>query len=311
MSSLTTLWRDKWARKRWIRYWLKDPFWGSLDVIAHYALRYVPINVNAAIGAGLGEIAGTYRFTTEHARVLNNLSILRPDLDDKQRREIAIAMWRHIGQAMAEYSIMDKLYAAKRITIEQDHYLKALIAQKKAIIFVSVHTGNWELCGNYVNDYGFDVLCLYKPVRNRFSRKIADKARQRMGGGLIQLVDSNAPNAMRLVCKQLAKKGAVWLAIDEAKKGQVSSPRFGRDSDLEFTNAAYAIRLAQRYNAAIVPLWSIRQPNSHFNFSIGEPFTVANTDNAAHEALLKLDLLLASWLKQNLNQWYMLHELRL
>lgn len=310
MKQIVTLWHDKKARKKWLRYWLQDPFWGSLDIIAHYALRYVPVSVNAKIGATLGEIAGKYRFTKEQARVLHNLAILRPELNARERLSIALSMWRHIGQAMAEYSVMDKLYVEKRINIEHYDYLQTLIVQKQPIIFVSVHTGNWEIYGNYVIGYGMDLMCLYKPVRNRFSRHIADRARERMGGA-IKLVDTNASNAMRLVCKQLANKNALWLAIDEVKNGQVSSPRFGRDLSLDETNAAYAVRLAQRYNAAIVPLWSTRHADSTFTFTIGEPFTVANNVTAAQEALIKLDTLLETWLKANLEQWYMLHELRL
>lgn len=307
---LLELWRDKKARKYWIRYWLKDPFWGSLDYVAHYALRYVPIGLNAKIGATLGALAGQYRFTKDHARVLKNLEMLRPDLNTNERLNIALAMWRNIGQAMAEYSVMDKLYKAKRVTLENEPYLQPFIKSKQPIIFVFAHTGNWEVCGNYVIDYGFDVMGLYKPVRSRFSRRIADKARERMGG-VIKLIDTNAPNAMRLVCKHLAANGALWIAIDEAKNAQVNSPRFGRDLPLDDTNAAYAIRLARRYGATIIPVWNQRNPDVTFTVTIGEPFKVADNDASTQEALIKLDALLETWLKAHLEQWYMLHELRL
>jgi KDO2-lipid IV(A) lauroyltransferase len=218
-------------------------------------------------------------------------------------------MWHNIGQAMAEYSLLDKLYAKKRVTLENFSYLQAFVETRQPVIFIFAHTGNWEICGNYVLDYGFAVMGLYKPVRNRFSSRIADLARARMGG-VIKLVDANQPNAMRLICKHLAHQGALWIAIDEYKNAQVHGPRFGRPITQD-TNAAFAVRLAQRYQATLIPVWNRRTASARFTVTIGEPFQVAQGEVAATEALLKIDQLLDAWVIANLDQWYMLHELRL
>lgn len=305
-------WHDKKWRKHIIRYWLKDPFWGGLDYIAHYALRYVPIKLNALIGRFLGETAGKYRFKDINARVKSNLEILCPDLTTSERDAIAVNVWRNIGQSMTEYSMLDKLYTKGRVTLENKHYLLPFFEVKKAVIFVFAHTGNWEVCGNYILDYNYhsEVVGLYKPVRNRFARRIADAARARLGG-VIKLLDTNAPNTMHLVCKHLANKGVLWIAIDEAKNSQVWSPRFGRPSPKQYTNLAYAVRLAQRYDASLIPVWNKRNPDMTFSVIIGEPFTVANDDIAASEALSKLDNMLEEWIRANLEQWYMLLDLRL
>lgn len=324
---------DKNWRKKIIRYWLKDPFWGGLDYLGHYLLRYIPIVLNAGIGAFLGELAGKYRFKARSKRVKHNLSLLRPDLSQPARDLILTRMWRHIGQSMSEYSLLDKLHAKSRVNLLQGDYLQPFIANKQAVIFVSAHTGNWEVSANYVTEYGFDVLGLYQPLRNRFTRKIADIARKRigvlsddsgsnakrkitgaareyMGEGTTKLIETS-PNAMRLVCKHLANKGALWIGIDEVKNAQVQSPTLGRQLSLRDSNAAYAVRLAQRYDAAIIPVWSKRNAGSNFTVNIGKPLTVAQGDAARIETLVKLDQLLETWIMDNLEQWHMLHELRL
>ncbi|MFZ2726010.1 MAG: hypothetical protein WAX77_07170 [Methylococcaceae bacterium] len=307
---LLTLWQDKKARKRWIRYWLAHPFWGMLNYITHYALRYVPIKVNAAIGSTLGEIAGTKRFVKTHQKVLRNLSLLRPDLDEKAKEQLAVQMWRNIGQSMTEYSLSDKLHKQALVSIENyDQHLLPLIEQKQAIIFVFAHTGNWESHGNYVREKGIDLMCLYKPVENRFSMRIAQNARARMGG-VMKLVDASQPNAMRLVCKHLAAKGALWIAIDEEKNKQVLCPRFGRAISLDNSNLAYVVRLARRYRTAIVPLWTRREGLKQITF-IDKPLFVADNDEAVQAVELQLEAALENWIKQHLEQWYMLHELRL
>ncbi|MDO9104831.1 MAG: hypothetical protein Q7U57_07700 [Methylovulum sp.] len=300
---------DKAWRKKQLRYWLSDPFWGSLDYACHYGLRHLPISVNAAIGAFLGPLAAQYRFKIDNERAGNNLAVLRPDLNGAAREKMLRQMWQNIGQSMSEYSLLDKIYADNRVSIENSSYLQPLIAEKQAVIFVFAHTGNWEICGNYVIDYGFDVMGLYKPVRNRFASRIADAARERMGG-VIKLIESG-PTAMRLICKHLADNGALWIAIDEVKKNQVNVPSFGRQPQTQHSNLAYAVRLAQRYHATIIPVWNRRLPSSRYTVKLGEPITVAAGDEAFAEAFADLDHKLEAWLIDNLEQWYMLHEFRL
>ena len=300
---------DKAWRKKQLRYWISDPFWGGLDLISHSLLRHLPISANAAVGSFLGPIAAAYRFKIENERARHNLAVLRADLDVHERDIMLTQMWQNIGQSMSEYSLLDKLFAENRVRIENSAYLQPFINHKQAVIFVFAHTGNWEICGNYVIGYGFDVMGLYKPVRNRFASRIADAARERMGG-VIKLIESG-PTAMRLICKHLENNGALWIAIDEVKKNQVNVPSFGRKPQTQHSNLAYAVRLAQRYNAALVPVWTRREPASRFSVKLGEPLSVAAGDAAFTEAFTTLDQQLETWIIDNLEQWYMLHEFRL
>lgn len=299
---------DKAWRKKQQRYWLTDPFWGTLDYISHYLLRYLPLRTNASIGAFLGPVAAKYRFKTQHQRAKRNLAILRPDLNEPAQEKMLTAMWQHIGQSMSEYSILDKIYNNNRISIENSAYLQPVLDHKQAVIFVTVHTGNWELWGNLATAYGFNFMALYMPERNRFARRIAHFSRERMGA--IKLVESN-PAAMRQICKHLANKGALWIAIDEVKKNQVNVPRFGRKLKTQHSNLSFAVRLAQRYQAAIIPIWTRREAASNFSIKLGNALTVETGDNAFAEAFENLDQQLEAWLMDNLEQWYMLHELRL
>lgn len=295
-------WRDKQWRKRTIRYWLEDPFWGNLCYLLYHALRYMPISVNAKIGAIGGELAGKYILKTENARVKHNLEMLYPELSETEREVIAAKVWQHYGQGMAEYPIMGKFYASHKVTLENIEYLQPFLDHKQPIIFVSAHTGNWEVIGNYVIDYGVDLMALYKPVRNRFLHRIADHARAQLGGA-IHLLDANAPNAMRRMCKHLANKGALWITIDEVKNKQVCSPRFDGTLPSNNTNIAYAVRLARHHHAALITLWTKRNPDNSFTAKIGAPIMVADDDHAAAEALLKLDGLLEEWIRANVEQW--------
>jgi KDO2-lipid IV(A) lauroyltransferase len=302
-------WRDKKWRKHFVRYWLQDPFWGSLDYIAHYALRYVSISLNAQIGGFLGEIAGKYRFKTANARVKRNLTLLRPELSTAERDAIATKMWRNIGQSMSEYSVLDKISDSGGVTMVNYAYAEQAAQSSQPVIFASAHTGNWEIRADSLIESGLKPLFLFQPVRNRFARRIAIKARTRL------MTEHNlleaSPKAMRVMCEHLAKGHALWLPLDEFKNAQVQAPRFGRTLNLRSTNMDYVVRLAQRYQATIIPVWSKRHDDSHFSITMGEPISVEQGEQAVQETIERLDILLEQWIMANLNQWYMLHELRL
>ena len=310
IAKLLEHWQDPKKRKKAIRYWLKDPFWGVMDYIGHYGLRYLPIDISTQIAAFLGVIAGTYRFKKTNIRIKHNMAVLRPDLNGKAIEAMAKQMWQHLGQVMVEYSFFDKLHDEGRVILEKTENLPPVKTKPQPVIFITTHTGNWEICGNYVTEYGFDLMCLYKPVPNRFSRRIADVARARMGG-VIKLVDADSPSAMRQICKHLTNNGAIWLAIDECKNNQVHGPRFGRDLATQDTNAAFAVRLAQRYAATVVPVLNKRHEKSRLTTEFGVPFSVEPSAVGAEAALLRMDKIIEDWVLANLEQWYMLHELRI
>jgi len=295
---------DKKWRKNKIRYWLQDPFWGGLDFCCHYLFRLLPLDLPGKIGAFLGPIAASLRFRKAHQRADNNLKRLKPELSDQEREQLLQEMWRNIGQTMSEYSIADLLWKDGRVSIENSHYISTAQAQGLPMIFVTAHLGNWEIISNYCVNMGVSLLSLYQPERNRFVAKIAEISRQRIATKTV----AAGPDSLRIMCKHLTSGGALWLAIDEYKNGQVWGPLLGRKIVSRTTNAAYAVRLAQRFNAVIIPYRTERKPFSHFNVTFYEPLTIGGNSD---DSLKKLDQLMETWVLAQPEQWYMLHELRL
>lgn len=311
---LSSLFAGDLQRKRWIRYWLNDPLWGLLSFITHFSLRYVPLRINAFIGRKLGVLAGKTRFKVKSDRARHNLSLLKPNLNDKELDSLIKRMWQNIGQTMCEYSILDKLWAKGRLDVRNDQGIHECLKRKQAIIFTAAHLGNWEAQASYASDNNLPLLVMYKPVRNRFSRIISAIARARMK---IQ-TEPTDKYATRKMCKHLAKKGALWLPIDDFKNNQVHTPRFGRELRLEETNAAYIVRLAKRYNAAIILVRTKRindtswLPLPSLKVIFSDPLQINDkSDAGVYQFLKKLDKKIESWVLEDPEQWFMLHELRL
>jgi KDO2-lipid IV(A) lauroyltransferase len=216
-------------------------------------------------------------------------------------------MWGNIGKAMCEYSILDLLWKKGRIHVENTQVIDECIANNQAIIFTAAHLGNWEAQASYAADNNLPLMAMYKPVRNRFSKKIADLARDRMK---IITVPTDK-NAIKNMCNHLANKGALWLPIDDFKNGQVHFPCFGRPIALKGTNASHIVRLAERYHAAIIPVKTRRRDTLSPHIDVRFCEAVMVHEGQVEQALDKLNQMIESWVMEDLDQWFMLHELRM
>lgn len=300
---------DKAKRKQWLRYWVFDPLFGISGFFIHYFLRWIPMRMNSAIGAWLGPLAFNTYLKPKAERARRNINILYPALSPAEVDTLLHKMWVNIGQTMCEYSILDKLWKKGRVQVD-DSAITDYLATSKPIIFTGVHLGNWEAQASYIHAKKIPLMAMYKPVRNRFMRRISAIARSRMN---IITVPTDV-HAMKKMYTHLANNGAIWLPIDDFKNNQVHTPRFGRPIVNKGTNAAHIVRLAQRFNAAIIPVHIIRQiePKPSFKVMVEKPLFITDKSEASILSLLdNLDHLMETWIKQRPEQWFMLHELRL
>jgi KDO2-lipid IV(A) lauroyltransferase len=257
----------------------------------------------AKIGAVLGPLAATTRFKIAHRRAENNLKIIKPELSDSERKALLHQMWQNIGQTMSEYSIADLLWQDGRVEVKNAHYVQECQTQGLPIIFVTAHLANWEVISGYCLENNISLLSLYQPERNRFVARLAEISRSKIGTKLV----AAGSNSLRVMCKHLTSGGALWFAIDEYKNAQVWRPPFGRNISSVETNAAYAVRLAERFNTVIIPYQTKRKPNSHFTVTFNAPLRVNKNST---EVLEKLDQLMETWILECPEDWYMLHLLR-
>lgn len=297
------------GRKQLFRYWVLDPLFGGMGFFLHYFLRFVPMRVNSWIGAQLGKLVFNVYLTKEAHRAKHNLSLLKPELSQREINQLANKMWENIGQTFCEYSILDKLWDKGRVNVDDSEAIDYLMSGKP-VIFTAVHLGNWEAQASYVHAKNIPLMAMYKPVRNRFSRKISAIARSRMN---ILTIPTDA-QAMRKMYRHLEKNGALWLPIDDLKKGQVHFPRFGRPIQLKGINASHIVRMAKKFDAAIVPvqITRVNQPPPSFDVKVHSPMLLTDKSDEGIAAFLhQIDKEVESWIMEKPEQWFMMHDLRL
>jgi transposase-like protein len=129
-------------------------------------------------------------------------------------------MCANIGRVYAEYSVLDLLWAAGRITVSGDEHLAVCRDCHRPIIVFGVHLSTWKVIGAALVGLGYNVCTLYKPARNRFQDRIANGVRQRAGAELLPPGPHGARQAYRawhldeMVVRIAGKRMYLWRAVD-------------------------------------------------------------------------------------------------
>jgi KDO2-lipid IV(A) lauroyltransferase len=287
-----------------VQYWISDTITGVTKTALHYAFRYLPIDVGSAIG---GAVAGVTRYIhpDSDARARKLWKTLRPDQADDASTDAAMArLWNCVGRTMAEFSVLDRLYDAGRITVVGKDDLDAATATGRPLIGMGLHLGNWETIPATALALGYPGAAFYLPPDNRFEHRIAVRSRERFKGVSVRPDKSTAAfEAIKVIRR---KKQSFLIYVDEYIRDRVQAPAFGRPIHAE-GNAAYILRLAKMTNALIVPVYSVRVGGAHFKLTFLPPLEPVDTGDADADLLANVTMinnLIEPIVREHLDQWF-------
>jgi Kdo2-lipid IVA lauroyltransferase/acyltransferase len=291
-------------RRQALRYWVFDTFTGLLNFSLHFGLRLLPIDVCSAFGGMLGPFA-KYRYRESDARARRAWARLRPNEADKASTDAAMKrLWRNVGRTMAEFSVLDRFWAAGRISVVGMEQLEAARATGRPLIFLGLHLGNWETIPVAMLAQGLRGASIYIPPENRFDHAIANRARDRIGGSYIKADRKAGFEALKTILKN---KQNLLMYVDEFARDRVWAPAFGRPLRAE-GNIAYILRIARMTNALIVPLYSIRLAGrAYFKVTVLAPLAPVETGDRNADLLANvamIDALIDPIIRTHLDQWF-------
>jgi Kdo2-lipid IVA lauroyltransferase/acyltransferase len=302
---------DARLRTDWRRYWIRDTLHGGIGAILHHLLRLAPIDLCSSIGARLGPVLGPLRNRSWDKRARSNVRLLRPELADADADRMVRAMWANVGRTMFEFSVLRRLYRGDRVRFVGAEHLRAVQQSGRPRVILQLHLGNWELTGALlVLQQNEPVRQFYQLPRNRFDARIAARVRKRFHEELIP----PTPAGMRIARRFLAeRRGSVVIAGDELVRGRVQAPTFGRPLR-DDANLLFAARLAIATGAVIIPAYTVRTGGAWFEHRLEgpiEPFYSGDRDADVRTTAARLDAAITPITLKHLDQWLMLHDLRL
>ncbi len=254
--------------------------------VVSFGTSFLPLNFSLFLGRRLGDLI--YLFDLKHRLVAyaNIKRTVADNLNLASSSNITRKSYRAFAQNLIEISIIprvNKRYLEKYIHIENKQYIQEAFNRGKGVIFLIVHEGNWELsniiCANlgfpfvlFVRDQGFPRLnALLNTYRLKQGAKIMHK-----NAGVRQLIEV------------LKENQSIGMTTDQGgRKGQRVS-FFGKEASM----STGAIKLALRYDCAIIPVFYTRIKGPYTKVILDQVFTATHSQDPQNDLQVNLQRLI-------------------
>jgi KDO2-lipid IV(A) lauroyltransferase len=235
------------------------------------AVATLPERAADAVGRRLGR--GLYRIGLRRQTVLDNLRLAFPEKDDAWHRRTALASYEHLGREAAAMLRLSKLDAAaivQRTVPRGWDELDAALAEKKGVLLVTGHYGNWEIAAATVASRGVPIAAIVRKQGNRLVDARLNELRRRLG--VETITQREAPSR---VPRLLRRGGVIGIVGDQdARRAGVFVPFFGRPASTHRGPALFALRLG----APVFSCVARRLPEAGVRYEVaGERVPVVRT----------------------------------
>ncbi|MBX4335631.1 lipid A biosynthesis lauroyl acyltransferase [Bartonella raoultii] len=282
--------------------------WGYLLIGCLSILKHFPVNIGVSFFSWLAKTFGP--LIHRHKIALANLRAAYPEKTELELQEIAIEMWENIGQFLAEYIFLDKIFDfdphAEQpgfIEVKGAEIFQRLKNEKKPHIFFTAHTGNFELLPICAQSFDLNVTVLFRSPNNPYIAKRVLKARKTSMG---HLVPSKAGATWALAAK-LAEGKNVGMLVDQKFRRGILGTFFNRPLK---TNPLI-IKLARQYNCDIYPARCIRLAGGRHRLELYERIKLPLDEKNEIDitaSTQKLNDIVESWIREYPGQWMWLHR---
>ncbi|MGJ8626641.1 MAG: lysophospholipid acyltransferase family protein [Sulfitobacter sp.] len=242
----------------------------------------------------VGPLAG-YR-----KRALENLALIQPELSKADRHKIASACLNNVGRTFIEnYSARDfPQRMAKNAPLGPGfEALTTAAAQGQPVILVTGHFGNYEATRAALVARGFNIGGLYRDMKNPYFNAHYVKTMESFGGPVFPQGRKGTAGFVR----HLKDGGQLVLLFDQHVQFAPILDFMGQPA----RTAPSAAELALRYNALLIPFYSIRQPDG-LSFDCVLEAPVPHTD--ALEMTQALNNSLSARIAAHPDQWFWVHR---
>lgn len=233
-------------------------------------------------------------------RVRDNLTLVCPELDKVEVERIVRGVTDNAGRNMVELyapEFAERVRARMPVTGPGLAVLQAAREAGKPGIIVSGHIGSFNAARVGIAAQGIESASFYRPMSNRpfnahyaeamerISQPVIEQSRQ----GLVQMV------------RHLRKGGVVSIMNDLNAHDGLPLEFFGHPA----LTSLSAAELALKYNAPLVPVWALREPDGlDFRMTFEAPIPHSDPLTMTREFNARLERVV----RANMEQWFWIHR---
>ena len=270
------------------------------------AARLLPRRLLLNLGSAAGRMA--YFVDGRHRRIaLGNLRLAYgPSLGDREARRINRKCWRHFGRITFDSLTFPRLTASSVGTLvryEGLEHIREAYTRGKGVILFSGHYGHWELVALMQGYLGLPLALVTRPLDNPYLESMLGSLRDRSGNLII-----HKRSAVRAMVRALHAGIGVAIVIDQdARDKGVFVPFFGRPASTTPTLALLALKTG----AAVVPVFSVPQPDGTYRVVYEPPVEIPGTgehDAAVMCVTARCMAIIERWVRRQPELWLWMHR---
>jgi KDO2-lipid IV(A) lauroyltransferase len=267
----------------------------------------IPWRIGVAVGAGLGSLS--WRFLSSSRRLaLENLAAAFPDWTEDQRASVGRSAMVNLGRAAME---MLMLFRRRRTRIEEwcaiedEMRLREALSGGRGVVFVTGHTGNWELLAALVARRGYPATVVATPVYDPRLDDLLVAARAAQG---VETISRGSSSAARQLLSALRRNSFLGMLIDQdTDVDGAFVPFFGRPAYTPTGAAALALRTG----AAVVCGFLVREGAIRHRLIVQGPITLIRTGDHQRDVVENTALftgLIERHIRAFPDQWVWFHR---
>lgn len=251
--------------------------------IVSFVLGLLPSDFALWIGRMIGKF-GYYLGLKGKQVAYNNLRIaFCATKTDKQIRRMLKDCYEHYGQNVVELArlpLTGKTGYQKIVRLEGKEHIDQAIARGKGVIFLAIHSGNWELSSLVGSMVGYPYsLIAHVQRRTPLLSKLLMSYRVAAGAKII-----TTGGGVREIIRRLKANEIVTLVVDQGGKDGQLIEFFGRQASM----STGAIRLALKYGASICLVDISRHADGQHRLVVDEPLELERSGNEADDVSVNL-----------------------
>jgi KDO2-lipid IV(A) lauroyltransferase len=234
--------------------------------------------IGLKLSSDLGEIIGKYFGPLFRKRTITkkNILIAFPNLNEKLINEMIERMWKNIGRIFGEYIHINKFSVIdqkkNKIVFSNKNNTEILEKNNKPVVFFSGHFANFELMAKCLQELGFNIGAIYRPLNNIFLNPIMEFIRKKY---ICPIQIEKGSNGTKKLIKHISTNSPLALMIDQRLSSSIRVPFFNQPASTTTTPAQLAIK----YDALLIPVFLKRLEKTNFEFFIEEPLIINRTSD--------------------------------
>ena len=233
----------------------------------------------------------------------SNIKNAFPNIDQHQLNNITNLMWNNYGRIFAEYIFIKDFRKGKyssNLEINGQHILDEIINQKKQVVFISGHMGNFELMAMYLEKTGIKLSAIYRPLNNIFLNPIMERIRKKY---ICKYQIKKGIGGMKKLIKLKKNNFSTALMIDQRVSEGIMSNLFNKQA----LTTTIPAQLVKRFNISVVPVYIERLKDINFKITICKPINFTK-DSSIQNITDKLNEELEKMILNKPHQWIWSHN---